>query len=123
MSRTQVVSKLTQALPVLMGEFVVSTPAKVSLLSLSCCEATRLASDALDRELTRRERWALRVHTFLCTNCRRFAAQIGTIHHAVARVTEDLRKQWSAGLVTLSAERRAQIKRMLAEAAQADSRS
>jgi hypothetical protein len=96
---------------------------KVSLLGLSCREASRLISESLDRDLTRRERWALRIHTCLCHACRRFSRQTQVIREAVARMPDALRERWSDSACKLSAERRAQIKHLLAEARKADSQN
>lgn len=94
--------------------------AGVPLLGLSCCEASRLASEALDRALTRRERWALRIHTCVCVGCRRFAAQIAAIRAAVAAMPPEWRQQLNHSTTRLSAERREKIKRLLADAMNAD---
>lgn len=94
---------------------------KVPIVGLSCREASRLISESLDRELTRRERWSLRIHTLLCTACRSFARQTSMIREAIANMPDALRETFSDGAARLSAERRAQIKRLLAEARQADS--
>jgi Putative zinc-finger len=99
----------------------VNSEQKVPLLGLSCHEASRLISVSLDRELTRRERWSLRIHTILCTACQRFAHQTKMIREAIAKMPETLREKWSDSTATLSAERRAQMKRLLAEARQVDS--
>jgi hypothetical protein len=93
---------------------------KTPLFGLSCREASRLISESLDRDLTRRERCSLRLHTLLCTACQRFAQQAKMIRDAIANVPDALRKKWSEGATKLSAERRAQIKRLLNEARQAD---
>ncbi len=45
-------------------------------MMLSCKEATRLASDALDQPLPLRRRLALKLHLMLCPPCNRFARQI-----------------------------------------------
>jgi hypothetical protein len=89
----------------------------VSLLGITCQEASRLVSATLDRELTRRERWALKIHTFLCRFCRRFARQVATIREAASLMPIELRKQLFAGTTQLSAVRRKEIKRLLADAA------
>lgn len=94
---------------------------KISLLGLTCCEASRLISDSLDRELTRRERWSLRVHTLLCTACQRFARQSTLIREAIANIPDSVRERWSDSAAELSAERRAQIKRLLTESRRAES--
>ena len=93
---------------------------KVPLVGLSCREASRLISESLDRELTRREQWSLRIHTLVCTACRRFAQQTMLIREALANMPDALREQWSSDTGKLSAERRTQIKHLLAEARQAD---
>jgi predicted anti-sigma-YlaC factor YlaD len=52
----------------------------------SCKEASRLASDALNRRLTLRERIALRTHLLICAACRRFEQQIAFLHDAASRM-------------------------------------
>ncbi|MDZ4655951.1 MAG: zf-HC2 domain-containing protein [Bythopirellula sp.] len=91
--------------------------AGISLVGITCREASRLASEALDRELSRRERWALRVHTFLCRSCRRFAKQAAILHEAAALMPAQLRQELFAETTRLSATRREKIKRLLADAA------
>jgi Putative zinc-finger len=93
---------------------------KVPLLGLSCREASRLISESMDRELSRREKWALRLHTILCAACRRFAQQVTLIRQVIANMPNDLRENWSNSSAKLSTERRAQIKRLLSEARRAD---
>ncbi|WP_198532332.1 zf-HC2 domain-containing protein [Salinivibrio sp. AR647] len=48
-------------------------------MMMNCQQATRLLSDALDRELTIKEKAALTVHTSMCSGCRHFGKQMGTI--------------------------------------------
>ena len=93
---------------------------KAPLLGLSCREASRLLSESLDRGLTRRERWSLRLHTALCGACRKFARQCRLIRDAIALVRDALREAWSDSAARLSAEKRAQLKRLLADARRAD---
>jgi predicted anti-sigma-YlaC factor YlaD len=52
----------------------------------SCKEASRLASDALNRRLTLREQFALRTHLLSCSACRRFEQQIAFLHNAASRM-------------------------------------
>jgi predicted anti-sigma-YlaC factor YlaD len=52
----------------------------------SCRRVTQLASEALDRELSWRERLRLRVHLAYCAGCRRFAAQLGDLRRIVKRL-------------------------------------
>jgi putative zinc finger protein len=53
------------------------------LLNLPCEGISRLASESLDRELTRAERAALRLHMFYCSTCRRYLRQIKLISRAL----------------------------------------
>jgi len=54
----------------------------------SCRKASRLLSDSLDRELTRREKLALRFHLFICKFCRRAAKQFRFIQEIGARLRQ-----------------------------------
>jgi hypothetical protein len=97
------------------------TKERTPLLGLSCREASRLISESLDRELSRRERWSLRFHTLLCRACQRFARQTKLIREALTHLPDAVCKKWSEDAGGLSAKRRAQIKRMLTEARRAES--
>lgn len=88
---------------------------RVSILTLSCKEASRLVSEGLDRELTTKELWALRIHTFLCSACRNFAKQMRLLRTAFGLAPEPLRVAYDLPTIELSAERRAAIKRMLSD--------
>jgi hypothetical protein len=46
---------------------------------MNCRKATRLLSEAQDRELSLPERAALRLHLMLCSGCRHFGMQIPTL--------------------------------------------
>jgi len=50
---------------------------------IPCDEATRLLSDAQDRPLGTGERTVLRMHTWICSGCRQFGAQVGFIRQAM----------------------------------------
>jgi predicted anti-sigma-YlaC factor YlaD len=56
------------------------------LLTLPCEGMTRLASESLDRDLTRLERVALRSHLLYCGACRRFVQQVAVLRRAVRRI-------------------------------------
>ncbi len=49
---------------------------------ISCKEATRLASLQLERQLTLRERLALRMHLAICVGCRRMERQFRFLRQA-----------------------------------------
>ncbi len=53
------------------------------LLNLSCDGMTRLASESIDRPLTRAERMAMRSHLLYCAACRRYRRQIALIREAM----------------------------------------
>ena len=73
----------------------------------SCKEASRLASDSLNRRLTLGERIALRTHLFMCEACRRFERQITFLHHAASRIEA----AETAGSLALSPSARDRINR------------
>lgn len=53
---------------------------------MKCIEATRLASEALERPLTLGEKIPFRVHLAICSGCRRFTAQVGVLRVAARRL-------------------------------------
>jgi Putative zinc-finger len=90
------------------------------LVSLSCEEASRLASDSLDRDLSKSERWALRLHTFFCGSCRRLVAQLKALRALASKMPESAHEQLRTALPQLSADRKQHIKQLLADARRAD---
>ena len=63
---------------------------------LSCkALAQQHASDYLDRQLTHRQRFGVRLHLMLCGNCRRFIAQF-TLMRDVLRGSPPLTDETSA---------------------------
>ncbi len=55
-------------------------------MMLSCKEASRLMSEALDRKLAVRERIALRMHVVICAGCTRVEKQLAFLRQAVAEI-------------------------------------
>jgi hypothetical protein len=55
---------------------------------LTCKDASRLISEGQERHLRLRERWGLRLHLWLCVNCRRFERQIHLLRRAVRRLAQ-----------------------------------
>lgn len=53
---------------------------------MKCIDATRLASESQDRDLSLPERASLQMHLMICTGCRRFNAQLGVLRQALHRV-------------------------------------
>jgi hypothetical protein len=50
---------------------------------LNCKQTSVLVSQSLDRPLTWRERWAVRLHLLICVYCRRFTQQLKWIQGAM----------------------------------------
>lgn len=52
---------------------------------MNCQQSTRLLSDAQERELSLKDRAALKFHVMMCSGCRNFGKQMGTLrdiaHH------------------------------------------
>ena len=57
---------------------------------MTCKEASRLISEGQERPLKRMEHWGLRLHLWMCDNCRRFERQIGFLHKALHMLGEQL---------------------------------
>ncbi len=78
---------------------------------LTCKDASRLASEKLDRALSLRERLSLRMHLWMCVNCHRFERQIGMIRkllHQPVDPSYETEKE-------LSPEARERIRKALSE--------
>jgi anti-sigma factor RsiW len=58
-------------------------------MSLSCKEASRLMSQAEDRELSPGERAALKAHLAICKACRVASEQLAHLRGALRRLFED----------------------------------
>jgi len=60
---------------------------------LTCKDASRLISEGCERPLSSGERWSLRLHLWICDNCRRFERQLyflrSVFNGLAARVAED----------------------------------
>jgi len=53
---------------------------------LSCRQASQLISQSLDRPLTLRERFALKLHLTICKYCKRFSQQMQTLRFAITKM-------------------------------------
>lgn len=91
------------------------------ILTIRCEEASRLTSDGLDRKLTFSERLAVRAHTFICRSCRRFHSQMRMLRKFVDQIPTATRNRIVSASPGLTPERRREIERLLAEAANQDS--
>ncbi len=83
------------------------------VLTLRCEESTRLVSDSLDRDLTRSERLAIRLHAVSCWSCRRFRRQILFLREAIRRNMADRIAALHFSATSLSPAARDRIRRAL----------
>ena len=74
---------------------------------LSCRDASRLTSQALDKPLNFRERFSLHLHLFICLGCQVFARQLQQIRKTCRRI--DSSEGTNAKTETLSAAAKARI--------------
>jgi Putative zinc-finger len=58
-------------------------------MNISCREASRLMSQAQDRELSLGERASLQVHLALCRGCRAFNAQLDFLRRAMRELSAE----------------------------------
>jgi hypothetical protein len=57
---------------------------------LSCKQASQIISQSLDRPLTMRERFALKLHLLVCKYCKRFSQHLQTLRVALKRMTSSI---------------------------------
>jgi hypothetical protein len=55
---------------------------------LTCKDASRLISEGQERHLRFSERWGLRLHLWICVNCRRFERQIHLLRRALRKLAQ-----------------------------------
>ncbi|GAB5402496.1 MAG: hypothetical protein Aurels2KO_07270 [Aureliella sp.] len=58
------------------------------ILTIQCEHASRLTSEALERDLDWEERAALRAHILICNSCRHFEAQLSFLRDAFRKSGE-----------------------------------
>ncbi|MBI5331134.1 MAG: zf-HC2 domain-containing protein [Betaproteobacteria bacterium] len=80
---------------------------------LTCKDASHLLSERQERPLGFRERWGLRVHLWLCANCRKFERQLDLMRKALSTLGRRAKAE-SQG-VDLTPEARERIRKALAE--------
>lgn len=51
----------------------------------TCKDISGLLSESMDRPLTWRERWAVRLHLWMCRHCSRFQNHLHFLHKAAGR--------------------------------------
>jgi len=85
---------------------------------MNCSHATKLLSEAEERQLTRREQRGLRFHVFVCTACRRFQKQLGLLRSLLTQASPKILAAVYASGARLSGSRRQKIKALLRRAAE-----
>lgn len=80
---------------------------------LTCKDASHLISERLERPLGVRERWGLRLHLWLCANCRRFERQMALLRQALRKLGQ--RAEAELQDRDLEPEARERIRQALAE--------
>lgn len=79
---------------------------------LTCKDASHLISKTQDHALTLRERWGLKLHLFICANCRRFERQMRFLRQAMRTLRDNILPDGGADL---SPQARERIRRALAD--------
>jgi predicted anti-sigma-YlaC factor YlaD len=57
---------------------------------LNCKQTSQLVSQSLDRRLTLQERFAVKVHLWICKYCRRFSRQLMAMRMGLQRMTQSV---------------------------------
>lgn len=85
---------------------------------LTCKDASHLISEKQERQLGFLERWNLRLHLWICLNCRRFEQHLALMRQAFRRYgrqIEDEANNPDAGGIDLSPEARERIRQAVSE--------
>lgn len=78
---------------------------------MNCKQASQLISRTLDETLSIRERFALKLHLYLCKYCSRFSQQLHNLHIALHNMGKSIEDDTS---IKLSSERKKEIVNSLA---------
>jgi hypothetical protein len=80
---------------------------------LTCKDASRLVSEDQERELGFQERLGLRLHLWMCAQCRRFERQIQLLRRALRRMAAQTDVDMQ--IASLTPEARERIRKAVAE--------
>jgi predicted anti-sigma-YlaC factor YlaD len=80
---------------------------------LTCEEIAKLVSESLDRDLSFPERVAVRFHLLYCRACARYRRQVAFLRNAMRAYREQLEREGTGALSTLSPAARERIKQAL----------
>ena len=76
---------------------------------LSCKQTSQIISQSLDRPLTMREHFALKLHLLICKYCKRFSQQVQTLHVAVKTMVSSIESNNSIEMPSLAKKRIANL--------------
>ena len=85
------------------------------LLTCSCDKIAELVSQGMDGPLSRPQRWAIRVHCWYCTACRRFRRQVLALREAIGKHTDQLQNLAPPPAEGLSLEAKQRLRRLIQE--------
>ena len=76
---------------------------------LSCKKASQIISQSLDRPLTMREHFALKLHLLICKYCKRFSQQVQTLHVAIKTMVSSIESNNSIEMPLVAKKRIADL--------------
>ena len=82
-------------------------------MMLNCREASRLASESMDRPLPLRTRISLGLHLMMCRFCRRYLGQIRFIRKALRLADDETRWEAESSTVSMPVEAKERIRERL----------
>ena len=72
---------------------------------LNCKQISQLISQSLDRKLTLRERFALKLHLFICKKCKQFSNHLQTLCVAIETMTSSIESNNNIEMPSASKQR------------------
>ena len=75
-----------------------------------CKQASQLVSRALDKKLSMRERFTLKLHLLMCKHCSRVSQQLNTLNVAISSIGKTIEDDAS---ITLPPETKNRISQLL----------
>lgn len=76
---------------------------------LNCKQTSQLVSQSLDRRLTWQERFAVKVHLWICKYCRRFSRQLLAVRSGLQRLTQSVEENTDLQMPSESKARIAKV--------------
>ena len=76
---------------------------------LSCKQTSQIISQSLDRPLTMREHFALKLHLLICKYCKRFSQQVQTLHVAIKTMVSSIESNNSIKMPLVAKKRIADL--------------